>query len=138
MDIPTTKEELERKCIEMLTLTASQLERGAIDKRTAWVTAKTLWGLTAGLVSEEISGFCARMADESPAPGFRRYFVGNEPTKSPLILIVSPGRAYALVKVDPVTGERTTLKHRQLDPGDLEKHVQKIADSLKAGGYREI
>lgn len=138
MDIPTTKEELERKCIEMLTLTASQLERGAIDKRTAWLTAKTLWALTAGLVSEEISGFCARMADENPAPGFRRYFIGNEPTKSPLILIVSPGRAYALVKVDPVTGERTTLKHRQLDPGDLEEHVQKIADSLKAGGYREI
>lgn len=138
MDIPTTKEELERKCIEMLTLTASQLERGAIDKRTAWLTAKTLWALTAGLVSEEISGFCARMADENPAPGFRRYFIGNEPTKSPLILIVNPGRAYALVKVDPATGERTTLKHRQLDPGDLEEHVQKIADSLKSGGYREI
>lgn len=138
MDIPTTKEELERKCIETLTLTANQLEQGVIDRRTAWVTAKTLWTLTAGLVSEEISEFCARLADENPAPGFRRYFVGNEPSKHPLILIVVPGSAFALVKVDPSDGKRTTLKQGKKDPGDLEQFVSKLADSLKASGYIEI
>lgn len=138
MDIPTTKEELERKCIEMLTHTASQLEHGVIDRRTAWVTAKTLWTLTAGLVEHDISDFCARLADENPAPGFRRHFVSNDPAKRPLVLIVSPGRAYALVAVHPGTGARTTLKQQQLDPGDLEAQVNKLAAALKASGYIEI
>lgn len=138
MDIPTTKEELERKCVDLLTHTANQLERGVIDKRTAWVTAKTLWTLTAGLVDEQISEFCSKLADENPARGFRRYFVGSKPTLPPLILVTIPGEAFALIKIDPTDGERTTLKHGKKEPGDLEEHLAKMVDALKASGYIEI
>ncbi len=137
-ELPTTKEELERKSLELLTLTAERLQSGAMDRRGAYATAKAVWTLTAGLVDQSISQLAQQLADENPAPGWKRHFIGNEPTKSPLTLIVLPGRAYVLQKVDPATGERTTLKRREMDPGDLEVQVAAVVESLKAGGYHEL
>lgn len=137
-ELPTTKEELERKALEILTQTAERLQAGAIDRRGAHVTAKTVWTLTAGLVDESVSSLAAQLADENPSPGWKRYFIGNEPTKNPLILAVVPGKACVLIKVDPRTGERATLKRRDAEPGVLEEYVAMLVESLKAGGYIEI
>lgn len=136
--LPTTREELERKSLELLTHTAHQREVGAIERRGAFLTAHAVWTLTAGLVDQEVSDLAARLAEENQTSGWKRYFIGNEPTKSPLILAVVPGRAYALIKVDPTTGQRTTLKHRQHEPGDLERQVAAVCASLVAGGYHEL
>ena len=137
-ELPTTKEELERKMLELLALTAERLQSGALDRRGAYMTAKAAWTLTAGLVDQSISYLAQQLADENPAPGWKRYFVSQDPTKAPLVLIVLPGRAYALQKVNAATGERVTLKRRELEPGELEEQVAKLAESLKAGGYLEL
>jgi hypothetical protein len=136
--IPTVKEELERKTLEILTFTAGQIANGAIEKRAAYVIGKAIWTLTAGLVDESVSSLAAALADENVARGFRRVFIGNEPTKSPLLMIVVPGEAYLLFKIDPTDGSRSVLKHKKMPPIELEEHVAKVVESLKAGGYNEI
>lgn len=137
-DIPTIKEELERKSIEVLVRVAEQLRGGRIERRAACVAASTVWDVVSGLVDSSITQLAEQLVKENPAHGWKRYFVGNDATKLPLVLVVVPGRAYVLQKINPVDGERTVLKKRELEPGDLEEEVATLVDRLKLGGYIEL
>lgn len=135
-ELPTLKEELERKAYEMLVRLDTQIKAGTIDPRGAWVTASTIWTLTAGLVDNDTSQAAADMANENHSPGWRRSFAHS--TKAPLSLRVLAGKGYALLKVDTNTGETTTVKAARLDPGDLEIEIDRIVAGLKAAGYIEL
>lgn len=137
-DIPTLKEELERKCVEALVRVAERLRSGGIERRAAHVTASTIWDVASGLVDNSVTDLAAQMTTENQAIDWRRYLVSGDATKFPLVLIVVPGTAYVLVKVDPSNGERTVLKRRKLEPGDLEQEVAALTDRLKLGGYIEL
>lgn len=134
-ELPTLKEELERKAYEMLVRLDSQIKAGSIDPRGAWVTAHTIWTLTAGLVDNDTSQAAAEMANENSCTFWRRVFL--HPTKAALLLYVFPGKAYALRKPDG-SGGYSTVKQARHDPGDLELEVNNLVDRLKTSGYTEI
>lgn len=135
-DFPTLKQELERKAIEILLEVDHRFRSGSIDQRGAWVTAQTVWTLTAGLVSNELSQAAADIANKTSCTFWRRVFV--HVSKPTLVLKVVPGRAFVLAKVDPSTGTQTTLKSAKSEPGELEELVGKVESSLKDSGYKEI
>lgn len=135
-DVPTLKEELERKTVEVLSELDRRIRSGSIDPRGAWVTAQTVWTLTAGLVSNEASQAAAELANQNPCQAWRRVFIHT--SKPTLLLKVVPGRAFVLSVVNAATGSTTALKSGRSEPGELEELVDRIATRLKGDGYIEI
>lgn len=130
-DLPTLKEELERKTVEVLSQLDHRIRSGSIDPRGAWVTAQTVWTLTAGLVSNEASQAAADIANQNPCPNWKRVFVHD--SKPTLLLRVAPSRGFALTHA--ITS--AVLKKGLLEPGDLGS-LDKVVEALKSVGYTEI
>ena len=140
-NIPDTREELKRKAVDVLAHAAGMHKAGRMDKRTAWVIANTVWSLTAGLVDEEISSLASSLANEINCPGYRRYFISAKKGGSPLVLVLNPDVAYALVKIDTETGERTQVKRQargDMDPIDFRQHTDLLIKQLSGAGYIEL
>lgn len=134
--LPTIKEELERKALDILVETMDRYTRGAIDRRTAHVTVGTVWSLTAGLIDEGVLNMAAAAAEDTKTNAIKRYFVG----KGSVLLLAfsthSPG--YVLLKFDTTTLARTKVLDRPTDVGEREAEMKKMADGFIASGYLEL
>lgn len=135
-EVPTIKEELDRKTVENLVDLVSRLERGLVDERSAWVEAKTIWNVTCGLVSSDISEHAAQVANSINKEAWSRTFVHQ--SKMPVLMQILPNRAYVLTRITPETGERTRIAVKKFEPGEQPSTVTAAVNSLKAAGYIEI
>lgn len=55
IELPTTKQELERKANDFLIDTVHKYETGRLSAETAVIRAQTVWNLVSGLVEQEIT-----------------------------------------------------------------------------------
>lgn len=135
-DIPSTRDELNRKAVDLLLLNEAQLNGGAIDKRTAYVTAKTVWTLTAGLVDEDISSVAAQQADAQGVQSIRRHFVG----KGKLLRLAfnTHTDGFFLLEIDTNTGERLVKLRSVAQVGEREALIAQTAQNLIGRGFIEI
>lgn len=133
--LPSTREELERKAVDLLVQVGHQYQTGVIDKRTASITNGVVWTLTAGLIDEQIVNMAAQQANEIGQAPMRKIFL--HASKPALALAVLPGQAFALNKIDQVTGQRTQVSAKRLDPGELEARVAMLTQTLLDSGYFE-
>lgn len=134
--IPSTRDELNRKAVDLLVLNESQLSGGAIDTRTAYVTAKTIWTLTAGLVDEDISSAAAQQADAQGVQAIRRHFVG----KGKLLRLTfnTHTDGFFLLEIDTNTGERKVVMRNGAQVGQREALIKEVAQSLIGRGFIEV
>ena len=76
-DIPTTRDELERKVIEALDVMAHKLSQRRLTTAEFGAAGQLLWQVTAGLVDSSISDLCAAVAQQSRETRMRQVFASH-------------------------------------------------------------
>lgn len=77
MEIPSIKEELERKVVEILELAVLKAETHRLEKQDLALIGRTLWAATAGLVDQDISTFCEQAGNTMKPRYMGSKWVGN-------------------------------------------------------------
>lgn len=135
-EVPSVKEELERKTVDLLENLVHRSESLRLDKRTLAFVAKQLWHVTSGLVDKGISDLCGAVALECTKETLARRFVG----KGTLVVVVwlpdKPG--YNVVKINPTTLERTVAHSSKEDVTTRGPQLEELFAALVKSGYQEI
>lgn len=134
--LPTTKQELERKAIELL----EQIEHDRIAHKLTpndvALMCGVIWTLTAGLVGEEISQLTSLAAATHKRRPVTRHFAGNGHV---LVLVIGATAGFVLQEINPTTTQRRVLKTSALDVGERELVIDAlVAGLLKGGKYTEF
>lgn len=75
-DIPSPREELERKTIEALDSLAHKLSQRRLTTAEFGAAGQLLWQVTAGLVDSSISDLCSAVSQQARATRMRQVFAG--------------------------------------------------------------
>lgn len=74
--LPTTREELERKTVEILDELSHRLHASRLTRSDFGFAAHMLWKVTAGLVDSSVSDLCQAAADMAGHDHMRQVFAG--------------------------------------------------------------
>lgn len=136
-ELPTIKEELERKTVEVLERLVFRHETHRISKDHLSNAAKTIWNITSGLVGDEIAALCSATADMATVPDrMKRHFVGKG--KVLTVTWLPEGTGYAIVKRDAAIGESPVVRAIKSEVGLREAELEKLFSVLAKSGYTEL
>lgn len=135
---PSVKDELERKTVDLLETLVHRAETHRMSQADLSLAAKTLWNVTSGLVSSEISRLCSAAAETAPASArMKRHFVGKGKVLS--VVWLPDGAGYAVITTDAAQ----PLVNRIVRPvksevGMREAELSSLFTALLNSGYVEI
>lgn len=133
-DLPSLRDELDRKALEFLIDTEQRVQGGLMSKGAAALRAQATWAITAGLVSESVSE-AAEMAVSTYGTYIERHvFVGNGEV---LLLTIDPNALRVkLLRVNPETSGAEKLQDRSFESGDdLAHFLARLRSGLKDKRY---
>lgn len=136
-ELPTVREELERKTIDLLEHLETRKEAGRLPAEMHAQIASAIWTLTSGLISGDVGALVAEVAKQRSAViKISRNFIG----KGAFLRLVwtSDQNGYALFSYDAITGLRTTLRISKSEIGFREKEIEALCAGLLARGYIEL
>lgn len=134
-EIPSVKEELERKTVDLLLELVHRSETLRIDPSDAGHIAKALWTVTSGLVSSDVSGMCASAANAAKPRIMTMRFIGRGNIMVIMWLadtagyVINTWNTTTLVKVSKVV--RTEI-------GPREPELEKLFSLLVKSGYHKL
>lgn len=134
--IPTVKQELERKTIDVLTTLVSKMESGRLDSGAMSMIGKEIWNITSGLVSDDISEMVCHVAMSANEKPLTRIFL-----KSPVILKIrwyADKAGYVVLGYDTNTQAQRMVRTMNTEIGLREPELAKFFESLTKAGYIEI
>lgn len=134
--LPTLREELDRKTIDVLTdLTHGEavLRLSAAELRR---TASVIWTLTAGLVSADVSALAEQAAGAGQAHAMQRLFLGKGELLKVSWLVGTPG--FIIHSYNATTLERKVAAMRKSEPFQRDAELRTIFSNLPGKGYIEI
>jgi hypothetical protein len=133
--VPTVREELNRKTVEVLTTACQKTDVGRLPKRDLALIGQTLWQVTSGLVDNEVSHLVAVAADAAIAEPMKRHFIGKGTVRT---VAWFPERAgYVVLSRDP-NGQVLNTNKRSADVGEREVELSNLFAALEKAGYREL
>lgn len=135
-EIPSVREELERKTVDVLTSLVYRCRENRLDKSTLGAIATALWNATSGLVGNEVSEICVKVASEGLARPMTRNFIAKGEV---LTVIWNADKAgYIIFSRNATTLERHVLSRKNTEIGHREAELSKLFNALVAKGYLEI
>lgn len=134
--LPTVKQELERKTIELLEDLTWRKSVGRLSKQAFGQIAGAVWTLTSGLVELDIAELVQMAIVDGGNTKLSRNFLGCGCLITLSWLPDSSG--YALLSRDAITNERTVMRASKSEIGLREPEMEKICNALLASSYTEI
>lgn len=137
-ELPTPREEIERKAIDTLVQALELHEMGRIDSGRVGVIARAVWDTTAGVVSRDAMERISRVIEEHPLRPIVRTFLGVEGTVQLRWAPEKPG--LAVVRYHPITLERTgqLIGGKDLDGHERDQKINQVAQALIGKGFIEV
>lgn len=133
--VPTVKEELERKTVELLEMMAHRVQNYRMDRRDLRLAGKLLWGVTSGLVDRSVSDLCEAAAAEGADRRLESHFVGKGRVVTVRWMPNSHG--YEVLTID-ATSLQTTRRSMDTEIGLREDELRTLFAGLNKSGYVEI
>lgn len=134
--IPTPREELTRKTVDVLTQLVHRSEVGRLDKSQLAFAGRLLWTVTAGLVDEDVTVICQEAARAGLDKPIKRHFVGKGVVRTVAWHADKPG--YAMVTRDANATPVTEPMVRKTEIGERENELATLFASLRKAGYVEL
>jgi hypothetical protein len=136
-EIPTLKEELERKSVEALEFAVHRHEQHLLSDRELGVIGHAVWNITGGLVDDSVSDLAALVAKTRHATPIKRHFAGKGAIYTVAYRTERDG--FVVVKRDARTPkERQVVRNSDAQAGDREDQLKTLFAAFKTGGYVEL
>lgn len=134
-DLPTTRQELERKTVDFLEQKVHDFEAGHLDLDELQLVAKAVWSVTSGLVDNAISAMAADAAgDVKPVPVKKRFLGKGEL----LTFVWRPGTdGFAFSTTDAARLDKKNVVQKT-KPGELQARLNQLFGALRTKGYIEV
>jgi hypothetical protein len=133
--IPTVREELERKTVELLESLLTKLDQKRLDQLDVRQVAGALWTVTSGLVGKDVSDLCSQAAGMGAIRINRHTYIGKG--KAIQIVWLSEKNGYWISKTDTVTLESKTTRV-ETEIGFREDEMKNLFGALTRSGYKRI
>lgn len=133
--IPTVKEELERKTVELLESLVHRSETDRLNKSDLSLVGRAVWSITSGLVSTDVSELCAAVSRANAPRKLTRHFTGKGSVLS--VIWNADSHGYLLVTRDATTQERK-VRAINTEIGQREDELKNLFGALARSGYTEL
>jgi hypothetical protein len=134
-ELPTLREELERKTVDELQTLVYRAENERLDKETLGMLGHTLWTVTSGLVSREVSELCSATANSTKPRKLSRQFIGKGSVLT--VTWMPDGQGYVVCVMDATTFEKK-LRPIKSEIGMREEELKKLFGTLCKSGYQQL
>lgn len=134
-NIPTAKEELERKTIEFLEAQVHRSESGRLAKEDLALLGRSLWTVTSGLVDAGVLDLCALVGKGARARNVFRRYVGQG--KVITVAWAPDSAGFAVISINATTLEKT-IRKAPAEIGEREAQIETLIANLARAGYVEI
>lgn len=136
--LPTTKQELERKTLDLLSETLHRFNTGRLSNGDANLKAKTVWFLVSGLVDPEITNFAESLVAQIKATPATQSINLWHPTKGILHTLAYPYEGGGLTVTTRQLGVSTCSVTHDCTTDERPAHLKAVIKSLLKGGFQLI
>ena len=132
--LPTLREELDRKVVDQLHQLVTGFINGKINADAYSSGVKTLWEVSAGLVSNDISAMISAAEDPNQRANFKDFSLFRRDGEFAVLVSASDGQVTLLV--GKIKAEKQSLFGDEVLPGKLAREKAKqIRQLLLAAGF---
>jgi hypothetical protein len=134
-EIPSVKEELERKTVDLLEHHVGRVDSNRMSQDDLNMVAQALWNVTSGLVSQEVSDLCAAAANAAKPRKLTRSYVGKGGV---MTVAWFPDTAGYVIFARNATSLVKTSKVVKTEIGPREVELTALFETLTKSGYTQL